>query len=318
MPPGLIHDFRASTCFLGLNEFGRQRGDWLQQLQPARADRTIPPAQDIRDEDVERVRIERGNFDFPTDHVMRRELFERVGLFAKCIRRRSPVTPKKDLNGFRIERGRLGRISQNKLIAVDPSVGMQPRRKFDADLRVGVQCRRDSVRGPTLEKSFPLSHPGQRSHFQTAKFSFNYAPAFRSKFAQRIVFRANPLQIQEQVPLTSPVFFPAGRKRAAGLRGLLQQAFAEAFGNEDKIRRQEDFGGCEKRLARDAKFALQRVRETCFRPCQFGGAFPADSERARGRVCRRRHGARPNRLAPCAKKLLGKSGAVPGREMFDL
>ena len=104
------------------------------------------------------MRIERGNFDFPTDHVLRRELFERVDLFAKRICRRSPVTTKKNLECFRIERSRLGCVSENKLIALDSAIGMQPRRKFNADLRVGVQRRRDSVRGPALEKSFPFGN----------------------------------------------------------------------------------------------------------------------------------------------------------------
>ena len=95
---------------------------------------------------------------------------------------------------------------------------MQPRRKFNADLRVGVQRRRDSVRGPALEKSFPLSDPGQRRQLQTAKFSFDYAPAFRSKFAQRIVLRANPLQVQKQVPLVRAVLFRGGETKAVGSR----------------------------------------------------------------------------------------------------
>src|SRR5436190_1339612 len=98
--------------------------------------------------------------------------------------RRSSVTTKKDIDGFRIKRNCLGRISKNKLIAFDPSVRMESWRKFNANLWVGVQSRRHSVRGPTLEKSFSLGNSGQGSQLQTTTFSRNQPPAFRSKFTQ--------------------------------------------------------------------------------------------------------------------------------------
>src|SRR5204863_2499975 len=77
LPARFIHDFSAGSRVLCLSEFGRQFGYWLKQSQPVGPNRIVPPAQDIRDENVKGVRIERGHLDFPKDHVLRRELFER-------------------------------------------------------------------------------------------------------------------------------------------------------------------------------------------------------------------------------------------------
>ena len=193
---------------------------------------------------------------------------------------------------------------------------MEPGRKLRADRRIGVQRGRDSVRGPPLEKSFAHGDPGTGRHAYARRVSNDCAPAARSKFAQRIVLRANPLQIQKQVPLVRAILFPARRKRSARAGRLLAQTLAESFGHKDKIRRQEDVGGSEKRVAGRVEFLPQRFIEPLFRRRLLGSAFPANREGARRRVPCRRHRASAEGLAPRAKKLFGKPMTAPAQELF--
>src|SRR5450759_2370565 len=113
---------------------------------------------------------------------------------------------------FRGERSCVAAFGKNKHSLVDPAVGMQARRKFSKDFGIGVHDARDGVRSPAFQKRFTHRDARPRRQLHSANVMVDLAPAGGSEFAERVVLRANTLQIQKEMPLAvSSARVPVGQ-----------------------------------------------------------------------------------------------------------
>jgi hypothetical protein len=82
-----------------------------------------------------------------------------------------------------------------KVAALNPAVRVKAGRNFYPDLWIRVQRRRGPMSTPTLEKRLALDNSRRGRKLHRLHWLPNFAPAARAEFAQRVVFRANTLQI---------------------------------------------------------------------------------------------------------------------------
>jgi len=79
---GFFDDLDARRGLFRRGKFSGKGGDRLKAFEPAGANRRVAPCLDIGEQNIEGVRLEGGNFDFPADNFLLRPSFERRGLEA--------------------------------------------------------------------------------------------------------------------------------------------------------------------------------------------------------------------------------------------
>ncbi len=114
---------------------------------------------------------------------------------------RFSVTTFNDPGFFQGKRSCVAAFGENEHLFVDPAVGMQAGREFGKDFGVGIHHSRSCMCRPALKKNVTSRYPRLDVDLQSANLLVGLAPGGGSEFAERVVFRANTLQVQKQVPL---------------------------------------------------------------------------------------------------------------------
>ncbi len=91
------------------------------------------------------------------------------------------------------------------------------------------------MRGPAFEKNFAPGNSLLGEKLERLQAVPGRAPAVRTKFAQGVVFPANPLQIKQEMTLARAQALVPRRERTG--RPVDEQV-ADARGGEDKVARQ--------------------------------------------------------------------------------